>query len=59
MVSDSAVSAPPPPPSPSSLEVSGGQGGSGASPLIQEGGPPWGCDRMTRLAAVIDTLGLL
>lgn len=36
-----------------------GQGGSRASPLIQEGGSPWGSDRLTCLAAMIDTLGLV
>lgn len=41
------------------LEVSRGQRGSGASPLIQKGGSPWGSDRLTCLAAMIDTLGLV
>lgn len=36
-----------------------GQRGSGVSPLIQKGGSPWGSDRLTCLAAMIDTLGLV
>lgn len=50
--------APPPPPAHLSLEVSGGQGGSGVSPPIRAGSPPSGRDSVTRLAAMIDTLGL-
>lgn len=41
------------------LRFSRGQRGSGASPLIQDGSSPRGSDRLTWLAAMIDTLGLL
>lgn len=49
----------PPPPALLSLEVSGGQGGSGASPPSRAGSRPPGRDCVTRLAAMIDTPGLV